>query len=119
MPRVLICDDDWDVTSALKAIIERLGNYEVIVCLHPLDALAQMENDLRIRVIISDFMMPGLDGVELLTVVQQKFPDVRRVLITAAPTEPEVRGAVLNGTVQYLVSKPWSRLDLKQALTGV
>lgn len=119
MARIVLVDDDWDVVSALRAIIERLGPYEVVACMHPLDALAQLENDLHIKAIISDFMMPGLDGVELLTVVAQKFPDVRRILITAAPTEPEVRGAVSLGIVQHLVSKPWSRGDLKFALSGL
>lgn len=119
MAKVLVCDDDWDVTSALKAIIERMGPHEVVTCLHPLDALAQLENDLHYKCIISDYMMPGLDGIELLSVCAQKFPDIRRILITAAPTEPEVRGAMKQNIVQHLVSKPWSRTDLKLALSGL
>jgi len=59
--RVLIVDDDELILKALARILESVG-YEARCYQDPLVALANIEAD-RPVVVISDFMMPGLDGI--------------------------------------------------------
>lgn len=116
--RVLVVDDDYSVVSLVEIALSRtLPNVEVIGCLDPLDALAQCATG-RIRVFISDYQMPGFTGLELLEVLRQKHPEVRRLLLTAAPREPEVREAVQAGLVEWLIEKPWGRGELSSAVTA-
>lgn len=112
--RVCVVDDDFDVVRAVRIMLTKSG-YTVSTCLDPLDALALCEVG-EIDVLITDWHMPGFSGLELLEVLQQKHPQVGRVLLTAAPHEPEVRQAVREGLVQALVEKPYARVDLVSAV---
>lgn len=108
--RALLIDDDYFVIHAIEVVLQKHG-YEVISCLDPLDALAQCEAT-DIGIFISDFMMPGFTGLELLEVLQQKYPQVVRLLLTAAPQEPEVQAALRSGLVEFLIEKPWGVSEL-------
>ena len=117
MALVLALDDDAIITQMLRRQLEA-DHHDVVTCLDALDALARMERRPLVEVIITDWHMPGFSGIDVLTVVEQKFPDVRRILVTAAPGEPEVEEAVRSGLVQYLLVKPWSRLELWRVMQG-
>lgn len=106
------------VVEFVRKLLEREG-HECVMCLDPLDALAKLKADRSIVVVITDWHMPGFSGLEVLEVVRQERPDVRRVLLTAAPQEPEVREAVREGLVQALVAKPFGRVDVRHALRGL
>jgi CheY-like chemotaxis protein len=80
-----------------------------------------MEAILRMRTerpvaILADYMMPRIDGLEVLAMAQEQHPNVRRVLITAAPQEQAVRDAVTSGIAQMVIAKPPSIADIKMAL---
>jgi len=112
--KVVVVDDDYGVVLLVETQLEHAG-FDVITCLDPLDALARCEAG-DIDVMVSDWMMPGFTGLELLEVLQQKQPQVARVLLTAAPQEPEVRQALASGLVEYLIAKPWGRSELVSAV---
>lgn len=115
--RVLVVDDDLSVVQLLANQLEEAG-YDVVWCLDPLDALAQCEQS-RIDLFMTDWHMPGFSGLELLEVLQQKYPRVRRALVTAAPDEPEVREGLASGLVHCLLEKPWGRSELLGAVAAV
>lgn len=112
-PVVLVVDDDWSIVMLLEAQLER--RYVVVKCLDPLDALARCEAS-PVAALVADWHMPGFSGLELLEVLQQKHPTVRRVLVTAAPREPEVREGLASGLVELLIEKPWGRDELVDGL---
>lgn len=116
-PKVLVVDDDWSVVTLVEVQLTQVG-YDVITCLDPMDALTRCETD-DIGVFVSDFMMPGFTGLELLEILQQKHPRVRRLLLTAAPHEPEVQAGVRSGLVEQLVEKPWGRGELIASVRGL
>jgi CheY-like chemotaxis protein len=113
-PQILVVDDDLVITQLVAGQLNAVG-YCVITCLDPLDALTRCATD-DITVFITDWHMPGFSGLELLEVLQQRHPQVRRVLLTAAPAEPEVRAALTEGLVQALVEKPWTRSELARVV---
>lgn len=112
--QILVVDDDWWVLRLLEDTLTKAG-YSVLTCLDPLDALNACEVH-GVGLVIADWHMPGFTGLEVLEVLQQKYPRIRRALVTAAPNEPEVREAVASGLVQFLVEKPWGRRDLLEAV---
>ncbi|HEX4447522.1 MAG TPA: EAL domain-containing protein [Polyangiaceae bacterium] len=100
---VLVVDDDPAVGRSLRRALESAG-YDVAVAD---DGNVAIETLMRrsFDVVLSDIRMPGMSGVELLSVVRACDMDVPVILMTGAPTVETAIEAVSLGAVQYL-SKP-------------
>ncbi len=113
--KVLCVDDDASVARLLAEVAEFCG-HSALVETDPIDATTKHLMVQSVRAVLTDLMMPRLNGIEMLAIWQERRPDVRRVLVTAAPAEAEVREAVRSGLVQMVIAKPPSIADLKVAL---
>ncbi len=111
---VLIVDDDDLILKALTRILE--GNGYVTHChLSPEEALAALEQE-RPVVIISDYMMPGMDGIDFLKRARNLAPGAVRILCTAAEDFKVALQAVNAGEVFRIVSKPWHQKELLEVV---
>lgn len=118
MARILVIDDDWSIVNALRIVFEKLG-HEVQSCVDSLDAIALLDAQ-QFGAVCSDWQMGGgLDGIDVLDVARHRCPNARRILITASPTEPEVREAIRNGVIEILLTKPWSLPEIRGAVRGI
>jgi putative nucleotidyltransferase with HDIG domain len=70
----------------------------------------------RFDVVVTDFMMPNLSGIELLRVLREHNPDAVRILITAASDFKVAMRAVNDGEVFRLLGKPWHVSELRSVL---
>ncbi len=111
MNRILVVDDDALILQALSRILQAEG-YEVICHLDPLKALEERD----FTVVISDFMMPQMNGVELLSQLRKNVPSAIRVLLTAAGDFKVASDAINRGEVYRILSKPWSIADLSSCV---
>jgi CheY-like chemotaxis protein len=68
--RVLVADDDPEICTLIKAILAR-GPYDVTLCEDAESALVHIQRDDPYDILISDFMMPGISGIELIAQVRQ------------------------------------------------
>jgi CheY-like chemotaxis protein len=68
--RVLVADDDPEICTLIKTILSK-GPYEVTLCNDAESALVHIQQDKRFDILISDFMLPGISGIELITQVRQ------------------------------------------------
>lgn len=84
--RVLLVDDDPRVLERHSAL---LTMHDVVKAVDATAALAELERQ-RFDVIVSDYAMPGMNGVGLLEIVAEKYPRVRRVLCSSAPPETKI-----------------------------
>src|SRR5687767_9345597 len=107
MDRILIVDDDALILQALSRILQSEG-YEVVTYTDPVQAAGER----GYAVVITDFMMPQLNGIELLGKIKAVMPDAVRMLLTAASDFKVASEAVNRGEVYRLLSKPWTMAEL-------
>jgi putative nucleotidyltransferase with HDIG domain len=108
--RVLIVDDDELILRALARILEAAG-FATRCYLAPDDALAAIEREAPV-VIISDYMMPEMDGITFLKQARARAPGAVRILCTAAEDFKVALEAVNSGEVYRIISKPWHQQEL-------
>ena len=112
-PTLLLVDDEERILSALRRTLRREG-YEILTANSVADALEVLDQR-PVDLVLSDFKMPGMTGMELLAEARRRQPRVARLLITGwsqAVSPAELEAA----EVAILISKPWEDADLKRAL---
>lgn len=107
MDRILVVDDDALILQALTRILVAEG-YEVVPHQDPIQAARETQ----FAVVISDFMMPQMNGIELLTYLRESNPLAVRLMLTAAGDFKTASEAVNRGEVYRLLGKPWTISDL-------
>ena len=129
MHSILVIDDEPDVRDAVKRVLDRAG-YSVRTTDSGVDALAELER-IRTDVVITDIIMPKIDGVQLIESIRKLFPSVRIIAIsgggnfgiaayqpTAITTTAYLASAELAGAHMGL-TKPFESNDLIQAIERV
>lgn len=79
MPRILLAEDDESLRGFLARALERAG-YEVVSCADGDEAVAAL--DQAFDLLLTDIVMPGLDGIEVARIAAQRQPSVRIMFIT-------------------------------------
>jgi CheY-like chemotaxis protein len=84
--RILIVDDDQTMLYMLEHSLTRLGpDYEIITVMDSTEALEQVEQQ-SFDLVVADYMMPKITGVDLATAIHKVSPDTQVVLMTAYGT---------------------------------
>jgi serine phosphatase RsbU (regulator of sigma subunit) len=112
--KVLLVDDDAMVLAGLK---RQLRNHFIIdTALSGEEALKQVQENGPYAVIVSDFMMPGMNGIEFLSRVKKSNPDTVRMMLTGAADMPTAIRAVNEGSIFQFHPKPCPADTLCQAI---
>ncbi len=108
---VVLVDDEEMVLTSLQSLLNLETDYTVESFKNPADALAFIrEND--IHVVVSDYLMPEMDGITFLGEVRKIRPDVPRIILTGyADKENAIKAINEVGLFQY-IEKPWDNDDL-------
>jgi len=109
-PVVFVVDDEAQICTLLTRILEREG-YAVRAFSAPEEAVAAAETE-RPDVVVTDLMMPGVSGLELVRRIREKLPGVRAVLTTGYASVDTVVDAMRSG-VDDFVTKPFSVADIR------
>ena len=101
MISVIYVDDEPDLLELVRLFLERSGEFQVATSASARDALANPA--LRsYDVIISDYQMPGMDGIAFLKAVREQFGDLPFILFTGRGREEVVIEAINNGADFYV-----------------
>ena len=102
---ILVVDDDEHVRRALKRVLKRAR-----CTLHEAPDAEVALGLLRVepvQVVVSDYRMPGMSGVEFLRVVKERWPRVQRVLLTGQADTAAIEEAVNQSEIFRFIWKPW------------
>ncbi len=114
---ILIVDDEREVLNALSSTLKRAKQFksDIVTAENPekaLNFLKEREFDL----VLSDYKMPGINGVELLREVKNKYPDTIRMLITGFSDLKTAREAINKAEVNNYLEKPWNNEELRNVI---
>jgi two-component system NtrC family sensor kinase len=107
---ILIVDDDEHVRRALRRVLRRAR----CTILDAPDAAVGLEHLERepVQVVVSDYRMPGMSGVEFLRAVKLRWPRIQRVLLTGQADSTAIEEAVNQSEIFRFIWKPWDDTHL-------
>lgn len=111
--RILMVDDEPDIVAFCSKVLVRLG-YEVTGSDSSQEALQVLSRE-HYDLLITDVMMPGISGLELVAQAQRRHPDLEAIVITGWGAMETPPGATRLGGCD-LVSKPFGVPDLREAI---
>jgi DNA-binding NtrC family response regulator len=112
--QVLVADDEDNLRRVLRAQLEHDG-YEVH-CVADGEAVLQALAEHHIDVLITDLRMPKLDGMQVLKLASERFPNVPVIMITAHGTVDTAVEALKLGAFDY-VTKPFDRAEFRTVVS--
>ena len=112
--KVLLVDDDDMVLAGLRRQLR--NKFSIDTALSGEDALKQVRENGPYAVIVSDFMMPGMNGIEFLSRVKKTNPDTVRMILTGTADMPTAIRAVNEGSIFQFHPKPCPADTLCQAI---
>jgi two-component system response regulator YesN len=113
MPKILVVDDSSTMCVSIKKMLEE-KNMEVIEAENGKEALKIIANTNDIYLVLTDVIMPEVDGLELTRILTDKYPHIPVVVMSAATELPYLKIAEKLGAVEWLI-KPFS----KEQLNGI
>ena len=112
---LLIAEDESPLRSLLAKALAQNNNYRVVEVADGVEALDVLKNE-RVDLLITDVLMPNMDGIELLEQARAVQPNLCAIVMTGQSTPDAVIGAFRNQVCDLLL-KPFSYDDLRAAVT--
>jgi two-component system, NtrC family, sensor kinase len=107
---ILIVDDDEHVRRALRRVLRRT-RCRILDAPDATVGLQVLEQE-PVQVVVSDYRMPGMSGVEFLRVVKERWPRIQRVLLTGQADSTAIEEAVNQSEIFRFIWKPWDDTHL-------
>jgi len=124
MPKsAIICvDDEVTVLESLEIELQKAFKHQYLYEFaesadEALEVIEQLvEDGVKILVLVSDWLMPGMKGDELLILIHQRFPDVTRILLTGQADREAVERAINEAKIHAYLTKPWNTKELIETI---
>lgn len=113
---LLLVDDEANVLKALKRLL--LDTDYKILTAESGNAALKMFEEHDIHLVISDYRMPEMSGVELLNQIKQTYPETVRIVLSGYADAGAVVEAINEGQIYKFVPKPWNDQDLLTTITS-
>jgi len=118
--KLLVVDDSSTMRRIIKNTLARLGHKDVLEGADGVEGWSQMNNNPDIDMLITDWNMPEMNGLELVKKVRadERFKDLPIIMVTTEGGKAEVITALKAGVNNYIV-KPFTPQVLKEKLAAV
>ena len=116
--RILIVDDEADIALVLQSALQRLPNCEVVTASSGAEALTLCQQQPPFDLLLTDYQMPGTDGVSLVRQVRQQWPHIITIMITAHDN-PEMRRLATALAVDHLLNKQTKLTEIQKVVRDV
>lgn len=115
MIKILIVDDEEGIRMSLKKALER-DSYEILLAENGTEAIEIVRKLINeIETVISDFKMPGLDGLETLTEIGKINPEIIKIILTGYATLDRAIESV-NSDIDGFLTKPFDNNELRMKI---
>lgn len=114
--RIMIVDDEVGVLRALERVLKD-PTFDIEAYENPLKALRHAEVA-NFDLVLADYRMPTMDGVELLSAIKQRQPDAMRLMLSGYADLNGVLKSINEATVFRFIVKPWDDMELREAIDG-
>jgi len=114
--KILIVDDEPFVRDLLEKVLRR-GGHDVVVRPTADDAVVALKSS-QFDVLLTDVVMPGMDGFDLLRLVKHAHPEVKVIVLTGYARLQSISDFLLCGADEYL-AKPFQVHELIAAVDRV
>ncbi|MBJ6136584.1 response regulator [Marinobacter litoralis] len=114
MTRILLLDDETNILTALKRLL-RKEDWQLDAFADAEDAISALQTH-SYSVIVSDYKMPGMDGVTFLQFARQIQPDTIRMMLSGHGDRQSMITAINRAEIYRFLSKPWEDYEIQAAM---
>jgi DNA-binding response OmpR family regulator len=117
--RVLVADDDPEICTLIKTIL-RSASFEVQVCADAESALIHLQRDKAYDILISDFMLPGISGIELITMVRSSPATAKLpILMISGHSNYAMDARAKSAGADHFLNKPFTLTQLRSTVMAL
>jgi predicted regulator of Ras-like GTPase activity (Roadblock/LC7/MglB family)/DNA-binding response OmpR family regulator len=118
MKRVLVVDDEEDMLWMLQRNLNKgMAEVEILAAKSGEEALAVL-SDKNVNLVITDINMPGMNGLDLLIEINNRYPQTGVIIMTAYPSNAFKNEAMLRGSLRF-IEKPFDINDMRRTVQQV
>jgi len=118
MKRVLVVDDEEDMLWMLQRNLNKgMQDVEILAAKSGEEALAVL-SDKNVNLVITDINMPGMNGLDLLIEINNRYPQTGVIIMTAYPSNAYKNEAMLSGSLRF-IEKPFDINDMRRTVGQV
>ncbi|MEG4485664.1 MULTISPECIES: response regulator [unclassified Microcoleus] len=121
-PAILCVDDELGVLESLEIELQQAFNGKYLCefaesAAEALEIIEELyEAEVKILVIVSDWLMPGMKGDELLIKIHHKYPQIVKVMLTGQADKEAIERAKIQANLHAFIQKPWQSQELIAAI---
>lgn len=116
--KVLIADDHQILLDSLSLLISTIDGVEVVGTINDSRSVVLYLENEEIDLLITDFNMPHLSGVDLTLLLREKYPDLKILMLTVSEDVEIIKQAFMAGISGYVMKKA-NRTELESAIRAV
>jgi two-component system, NtrC family, sensor kinase len=115
--RILFVDDEKNVLRSLQRVFLD-DDFEILTASSGVEGLSLLEEVSPIHVVISDYRMPEMTGVDFLREVVKKWPETVRIVLSGYADTASIVSAINEGHIYKFIPKPWNDDELRVTITN-
>ena len=116
MYRIMIVDDEPNILNSLKRVLKRVDGWEIETYDGVREALKRAKTA-TFDLVISDYKMPEMDGVEFLNEIRHLQPEAMRIILSGFTELQAMLSAINEAEIYRYICKPWDDHDLILTIT--
>lgn len=113
--KILCVDDEINVLRALRRLFLD-DDYDIFSAASAEEGLEILRTNEEIQIVISDYRMPGMNGVDFLKEVYSNWPDTVRMVLSGYADTAAVVEAINDGQIFRFIPKPWDEEELRTTI---
>lgn len=113
--KILCVDDEKNVLRALTRLFLD-DDYEIFSALSGEEGLEILDQESDVHIVLSDYRMPGMNGVDFLREVCLRYPETIRIVLSGYADTSAVVAAINEGQIYKFIPKPWDDNELRETI---